>query len=176
MELVASQIHFEAPGKDPQARRRPRHPGPAAHDKEGCEAGRASAQQLPQVQSYLSPRRFLVRPEFTAAEVKHFLLPKEGVVDSYVVEEETSDKKKVITDLVSYYSLASTVLKHDTIKEMKATSSSHSPGRLHLLLRAAEGGTEQAVKGGIDICEEDRPRRRELSEHHGQSSSVRGME
>lgn len=53
-------------------------------------------------------------------EVKHFLLPREGVVASYVVEEIDEKKEKTITDFISFYTLPSSVLKHETIKEMKA--------------------------------------------------------
>lgn len=53
-------------------------------------------------------------------EVKHFLLPKEGVIDSYVVEEVNEKKEKIITDFISYYTLPSSVLKHESIKEMTA--------------------------------------------------------
>lgn len=52
-------------------------------------------------------------------EVKHFLLPKEGVIETFVVENQVEDKKE-ITDFVSFYTLPSSVLKHETIKEMKA--------------------------------------------------------
>lgn len=54
------------------------------------------------------------------AEVKHFLQPKDGVIDTYVVEETNEKKEKTITDFVSFYTLPSSVLKHETIKEMKA--------------------------------------------------------
>ena len=53
------------------------------------------------------------------AEVQHFMLPKEGVLESFVVEEVAADNTKTITDFISYYTLASSVLQHPTIKEMK---------------------------------------------------------
>lgn len=57
-------------------------------------------------------------PELSTSDIKHFLTPKEGVIDTYVVEE-TVDGKKTITDFLSFYTLPSSVLKHETIKEMK---------------------------------------------------------
>ena len=66
-------------------------------------------------------RKFKICPELSVEEVKHFLLPRDDVIDSYVVEEIVGEKKeKVITDFVSFYTLPSSVLKHETIKEMKA--------------------------------------------------------
>jgi len=65
-------------------------------------------------------RKFKIFPELSVPEVKHFLLPREGVIDSYVVEEINEKKEKVITDFISYYTLPSSVLKHESIKEMKA--------------------------------------------------------
>ena len=58
--------------------------------------------------------------ELSLAEVKHFLIPKEDVIETYVVEKVDKDKGKIITDFISFYTLASSVLKHETIKEMKA--------------------------------------------------------
>eukprot|EP00826_Nyctotherus_ovalis_P041735 TRINITY_DN4245_c0_g2_i24.p1 TRINITY_DN4245_c0_g2~~TRINITY_DN4245_c0_g2_i24.p1 ORF type:complete len:442 (+),score=130.28 TRINITY_DN4245_c0_g2_i24:207-1532(+) len=63
-------------------------------------------------------KKFRVSQEFTKAEVKHLLQPKEGVVDCYVVEE--SGEKKEITDFVSFYTLTSSVLNHEKHKEMKS--------------------------------------------------------
>lgn len=57
---------------------------------------------------------------FTEKEVKHFLTPKVDVIDTYVVEEKKSETESVITDFISFYTLPSSVLKHETIKEMKA--------------------------------------------------------
>ena len=45
--------------------------------------------------------------QFNLGEVGHFFLPRENVIESFVVE-----KKGVITDFMSFYSLPSSILKH----------------------------------------------------------------
>ena len=47
--------------------------------------------------------------ELTEDEVRHFLMPRENVIESYVVEDPDTDQ---ITDFVSFYSLPSSVLKN----------------------------------------------------------------
>ena len=54
-------------------------------------------------------------PNFTKEEFKHWFLPRNKVVYSYVIEHPESKK---ITDFMSFYSLPSTVMttdKHDTL-------------------------------------------------------------
>lgn len=63
-------------------------------------------------------RKFKLYQEFSAEEIDHYLLPRPEVVDSYVVEMDIGGKK-VITDFISFYTLPSSVLKHEKIKEMK---------------------------------------------------------
>ena len=53
-------------------------------------------------------------PEWSLEEAEHFLLPEEGVVGSYVVENPQSHK---ITDFVSFFHIQSSVMgnpKYDT--------------------------------------------------------------
>jgi glycylpeptide N-tetradecanoyltransferase len=64
-------------------------------------------------------RKYKLYNPMNDKEIKHFLLPRENVVDTYVVELN-SEGKKEITDFVSFYTLPSSVLQHETIKEMKA--------------------------------------------------------
>ena len=71
---------------------------------------------------YKHYRQYSLYPEITAGEVKHFFTPKEGIVDSYVVEETVGEKEKKITDFVSFYTVNCSVLKHETIKEYKVCS------------------------------------------------------
>jgi glycylpeptide N-tetradecanoyltransferase len=51
-------------------------------------------------------------------EVRHFFVPRKDVIYTYVVE--TGDK---ITDVVSFYSLPSSVLKHEKHTELRAAYS-----------------------------------------------------
>lgn len=53
--------------------------------------------------------QFKMNIQFTQAEIAHFLLPREWVIESFVVEDPETDK---ITDFVSFYSLPSQVLKN----------------------------------------------------------------
>lgn len=63
---------------------------------------------VPQVRellmSYLG--RFDVSPVFDDAEIGHYLLPRDGVVYTYVIEND----KKTVTDFFSFYRIPSTVI------------------------------------------------------------------
>jgi len=110
-----------------------------------------------------------MHPELSIAEVKHFLLPKEDVIDSYVVEEVVNGEK-VITDFFSYYTLPSSVLKHEAIKEMKVSlygEISHI-GSLRILLCAEQVSAREIDEGVPHFGQEGEPRRIQLFEHHGQ--------
>jgi len=62
-------------------------------------------------------KKFSLSIQFTADEVEHFLIPRENVIESFVIESEVEgNKKKQITDFISFYSLPSSVLKHETHK------------------------------------------------------------
>lgn len=62
------------------------------------------------LQDYLP--RFSLYTLFTPADVAHWLLPRPGVIDSFVVESKDGQ----VTDLVSFYHLASTILnQNDTL-------------------------------------------------------------
>jgi len=61
------------------------------------------------------PSKMHLSPNFTQEEFKHWFLPRNKVVYSYVIEHPESKK---ITDFMSFYSLPSTVMttdKHDTL-------------------------------------------------------------
>lgn len=60
-------------------------------------------------------KRFKVHPELSSAEIKHMIIPKDSIVDTYVVENE----EKKITDMISIYIVPCSVLKHKSIKEYK---------------------------------------------------------
>lgn len=55
--------------------------------------------------------KFALHVNFTREEVHHWLLPREGVINTYVIQDE-KDKTKV-TDMISFYHLPSTILGKD---------------------------------------------------------------
>ncbi|GFP84468.1 glycylpeptide n-tetradecanoyltransferase 1 [Phtheirospermum japonicum] len=61
--------------------------------------------------------RFVVAPLFDDAEVAHWLLPQENVVESYVVE---SSESREITDFFSFYTLPSSILNNTSYAVLKA--------------------------------------------------------
>jgi glycylpeptide N-tetradecanoyltransferase len=64
---------------------------------------------------YLS--KIALHVELSKDEVAHYILPREGVIDAFVVEDPTT---KEITDFLSFYHLPSTILKHVEHKLLKA--------------------------------------------------------
>jgi len=62
-------------------------------------------------------RKFKVHIEFNQEEVKHWFLPRDKVIYTYVVVKE-----KKITDFFSFYYLPSSVLKHPKHKTLHVTS------------------------------------------------------
>lgn len=73
---------------------------------------------------YLSQFQFHIN--LTVEDVSHMLLPREKVVESFVVVDQ---KTGAITDLTSFYSLPSTVLNNEHHKRLEAAYSwYHVPG------------------------------------------------
>ncbi|MCQ2820467.1 MAG: GNAT family N-acetyltransferase [archaeon] len=66
------------------------------------------------LEDYLN--QFKVHGYYSKEEVKHWLVPKKEVVYSYVVENNDHQ----ITDLISFYSLPSSVLQHEKHKKLFA--------------------------------------------------------
>jgi glycylpeptide N-tetradecanoyltransferase len=60
-------------------------------------------------------KQFDLHPEFSVDEIRHWLLPRDGVVYSFVVE---TDNK--VTDLCSFYSLPSSILEHEKYSHLRA--------------------------------------------------------
>jgi len=55
--------------------------------------------------------KFALFVNFTREEIAHWLLPREGVINTYVVEDRNNKTK--VTDMVSFYHLPSTILGTD---------------------------------------------------------------
>uniref|UniRef100_A0A182JPZ5 Glycylpeptide N-tetradecanoyltransferase n=1 Tax=Anopheles christyi TaxID=43041 RepID=A0A182JPZ5_9DIPT len=71
------------------------------------------------LESYL--QRFNLTPVFDEAEMRHWFLPQNGIIDCFVVEDPAHPG--TITDMVSYYTLPSTVMHHAVHKYVKAAYS-----------------------------------------------------
>lgn len=55
-------------------------------------------------------KQFKLYPVFTQDEIAHLLLPREGVVYTYVIEDEDT---KEVTDFTSFYLLPTQILKQE---------------------------------------------------------------
>ena len=62
--------------------------------------------------------QFDLAPIFSEEDFNHWFLPREGIIDSFVVEQNG-----VITDLCSYYHLPSSIMQHPKHKTLKAAYS-----------------------------------------------------
>ncbi|XP_072523802.1 glycylpeptide N-tetradecanoyltransferase 1b [Salminus brasiliensis] len=73
---------------------------------------------IPQVQALLTEylRGFHLFPILTHEEVQHWFLPRDGVVDTYVVEGSDG----AVTAMVSFYTMSSIVLNHLVHRRLKA--------------------------------------------------------
>ena len=65
--------------------------------------------------------KFALAPHLDVDEFAHWVLPREGVIDSFVVDDGTKDAN--ITDLCSFYHLPSTVIGHEKHSTLKAAYS-----------------------------------------------------
>jgi len=65
-------------------------------------------------------KKFQLCQSFEGEDFKHWFIPRKDVVYTYVVEDPTSHK---LTDMVSFYSLPSTVIGHKEHKLLKAAYS-----------------------------------------------------
>ncbi|XP_046710513.1 glycylpeptide N-tetradecanoyltransferase 1b [Silurus meridionalis] len=76
---------------------------------------------VPKVQDLLRDylKDFYLLPILNKEETQHWLLPRDGIIDTYVVEDLGGE----VTDLVSFYTLTSTVLNHHTHHSLKAAYS-----------------------------------------------------
>jgi len=64
-------------------------------------------------------KKFPLHPEFNAEEVGHWMLPRDGVIYSFVRDKGNGE----VTDVCSFYSLPSTILGNDKYSLLKAAYS-----------------------------------------------------
>lgn len=60
--------------------------------------------------------KFELHLHFSLTDVEHFLLPRHGVVDSFVIENPDTHE---VNDFLSFYHLPSSILKHEVHKTLK---------------------------------------------------------
>jgi glycylpeptide N-tetradecanoyltransferase len=70
-------------------------------------------------------QRFKLAPVLDEEEVRHWLLPQSRVINTWVVEGAGG----AITDLLSFYTLPSTILGHDTYNELTVSTRAGSPSQ-----------------------------------------------
>ncbi|RMX65380.1 hypothetical protein DD238_002637 [Peronospora effusa] len=76
------------------------------------------AQVTALLKTYLA--KFDLVPDYDQNDVAHWMLPREGVINAYVVENSETHK---ITDFASFYHLPSTVIGHDKHSKLNAAYS-----------------------------------------------------
>jgi len=64
--------------------------------------------------------QFQLAPVFTEEEFAHWFLPREGVVTSHINKDASTGE---VTDMISYYTLPSTIVDHPRYKALKAAYS-----------------------------------------------------
>ena len=93
-------------------------------------------------------KTFKLHIQYTKKEIAHFLLPRENVIESFVVEDPVSKK---ITDFTSFYSLPSSVLKHDTHKMLHVAYSYYNVPNKYNLTALVKDALILAKNKGYDV-------------------------
>ena len=111
---------------------------------------KAEDRDVPHIHKLLSEylKKFTCYPELSEDEVRHWLLPRENVVYSYVVEEAGTKK---ITDFISFYNLPSTVIGHPKHNILKAAYSYYNVPGKYSLTQLMYDATILAVKENFDV-------------------------
>jgi len=92
--------------------------------------------------------KFLIRPIFTEVEFAHWFLPVDGVVNSFVIEDE---KTHQITDFFSFYTLPSTILGNQQHKILKAAYAYYNVATTVSLTILIKDALICAKKLGFDV-------------------------
>jgi len=105
---------------------------------------------VPQVTTLLSEylAKFHMTPAFTEEEVAHWMVPRVGVVNAYVVEDaETHD----ITDFASFYHLPSTIIGDDKHKKLNAVYSFYNVATSMTLAQLVQDALVMAKEEHADV-------------------------
>jgi len=96
--------------------------------------------------SYL--KKFALKAIFEAAEFEHWFMPRPGIVNTYVIENLSTHE---VTDLVSFYTLPSTIIGNQTHKTLKAAYSYYNVATTVPLVNLVRDALSFAKKEGFDV-------------------------
>ncbi|MFT7814729.1 glycylpeptide N-tetradecanoyltransferase 1-like isoform X2 [Arapaima gigas] len=91
--------------------------------------------------------QFHLVPLLSAAEVEHWLLPQNNIIDTYVVESEEGS----VTDFVSFTTRVSSILKHPVHHSMKAAYSFYTVHTKTPLVELIHDALILAKSKGFDV-------------------------
>lgn len=86
--------------------------------------------------------------DFSKEEIKHFFIPRDNVIYSYVVEDPET---KEITDFFSYYSLPSSILKSEEHDTLHAAFGYYNVAKTHDIKELMKNVLISAQKNGFDV-------------------------
>ncbi|MBN3309920.1 NMT1 tetradecanoyltransferase, partial [Amia calva] len=92
-------------------------------------------------------RQFHLTPVMSEEEVEHWLLPRENIIDTYVVETPEG----VVTDFLSFYTLPSTIMNHPVHRSLKAAYSFYNVHTTTPLLDLMSDALILAKSKGFDV-------------------------
>jgi len=93
-------------------------------------------------------KKFHIYMYYSQEDFEHWFLPVKGVVDAYVV---TDPKTKQVTDLISFYSLPSSILKSDKYKTLYAAYSWYNVATTTSLTTLMNDSLILAKAQGFDV-------------------------
>lgn len=105
---------------------------------------------VPRIHQMLSLylKKFSLKPVFTEEEIKHWILPRDGVVYCYVNVDANDEP----TDFCSFYCLPSTILGHDKYTSLKAAYSFWNVAETRPLVDLMKDMITWAKLNDFDVC------------------------
>ncbi|KAG5832289.1 hypothetical protein ANANG_G00289510 [Anguilla anguilla] len=92
-------------------------------------------------------RLFHLTPVLSPEEVEHWLLPRENIIDTFLVENQEG----VVTDVLSFYTLPSTIMNHPVHHSLKAAYSFYNVHTTTPLLDLMGDALILAKSKGFDV-------------------------
>jgi glycylpeptide N-tetradecanoyltransferase len=87
----------------------------------------------------------------SAEEVEHFLLPRDGVIYSYVVQDYNHTEGLKLTDFVSFYNLPSSILKHEKYDRLNVAYSFYNVPGVHSITDLMRDALTLAKNADFDV-------------------------